>query len=104
MNAGHLRVEREASVGDARFAVPPFDAAGARRLIDGLACRRLLDGVRGKPAADIDALADALARFSVLCATLGDAIAEIDVNPVIAAPDGCRAVDALIVPRAGGDC
>ena len=89
---------------DTRFALAPFDAAGARRLIDGLALRRLLDGVRGKAAADVDAVADALARFSVLCATLGEAIAEIDVNPVIAGPAGCRAVDALVVPRAGGDC
>ena len=59
--------------------------------------RPLLDGVRGAPAADVDALAEALARFSVLAVTLGDAIAEIDVNPFIAGPTGPLAVDALIV-------
>ena len=31
-----------------------------------------------------------------------DVIGEIDVNPVIAGPDGCRAVDALVVPRTNG--
>ncbi len=85
---------------DAQLAVPPFDAAFARRLIDRLRARPLLDGVRGRPAADIDALADALARFSVLAATLGEEIAELDINPVIAGPGGAVAVDALVVPSA----
>ena len=85
---------------DAQLAVPPFDAAFARRLIDRLRARPLLDGVRGRPAADLDALAQALARFSVLAATLGEAIAELDINPVIAGPGGAIAVDALVVPSA----
>jgi len=55
--------------------------------------------VRGRPAADIDALADMLARFSVLAATLGATISELDLNPVIAGPDGALAVDALVVPQ-----
>ncbi|MEX2650525.1 MAG: acetate--CoA ligase family protein [Alphaproteobacteria bacterium] len=82
---------------DRVVALPPFDAAEARRLIDRLGVRRLLDGVRGKPGVDIDALATSFARFSVLAATLGSAIAEIDVNPVIAGAEGCVAVDALVV-------
>ncbi len=81
-------------------ALPPFDTAEARRLIDRLAIRPVLDGVRGAPAADLDALAEALARFSVLATELGGAIAEMDVNPVIAGPEGCIAVDALVVGRA----
>ncbi len=83
---------------DSLLAVPPFDAAHARGLIDRLKGRALLDGARGGPAADIDALADALARFSVLAAALGDRIAELDLNPVIAGPDGALAVDALVIP------
>lgn len=86
-------------LGDARYALPPFDRAAALRLIDGLRSRLLLDGLRGLPAANLEALGDALARFSVLAADLGDLIAEADVNPLIASPDGCMAVDALIVPR-----
>jgi acyl-CoA synthetase (NDP forming) len=84
---------------DVALAVPPFDAAVARALIDRLKARPLLDGVRGRPAADVGALAEALARFSVLAATLGDAIAELDLNPVIAGPEGVVAVDALVVPQ-----
>jgi acetate---CoA ligase (ADP-forming) len=46
------------------------------------------------------------ARLSVLAADLGDLLDALDVNPVVAGPDGCVAVDALVVPRglpAGGD-
>ena len=94
VGAGGILVE---SLKDTRFALPPFGADYARRLIDGLMARPLLDGLRGAPAADVDALAEALARFSVLAVTLGDAIAEIDVNPFIAGPAGPLAADALIV-------
>ncbi len=94
VGAGGILVE---TLKDTRFALPPFGVDYARRLIDGLKVRPLLDGLRGAPAADIDALAEALARFSVLAVTLGDAIAEIDVNPFIAGPAGPLAVDALVV-------
>jgi len=84
---------------DIAFAKPPFDAAEARRLIEGLRLRRLLDGARGAPAADIDAFAEAAARFSVLAATLGPHLDSFDVNPVLVLPSGCVAVDALAVPE-----
>ncbi|MFP6744028.1 MAG: acetate--CoA ligase family protein, partial [Alphaproteobacteria bacterium] len=86
------------TIGDALFALPPFDAAWARRLVDRLALRALLDGVRGAPPADIDGLCRAAAHLSVLAAVLGDAIGEIDINPLIVGPRGCLAVDALVVP------
>ncbi|MGO1078730.1 acetate--CoA ligase family protein [Inquilinus sp. CA228] len=84
---------------DAAFALPPFDAAEARRLIDRLRLRPLLDGARGAPAADIDALAEAAARFSALAAALGDLVEAIDVNPILVLPHGAIAVDALVVGR-----
>ncbi|MSP88195.1 MAG: CoA-binding protein [Alphaproteobacteria bacterium] len=87
-------------LGDARFGLAPFDAGTARHLIDGLKLRPVLDGVRGRPPANVSALAEAVARFSVLAAELGDLLAEADVNPLIAGPAGAIAVDALIVPRA----
>jgi len=82
---------------DIAFAKPPFDAAEARRLIEGLRLRRLLDGARGAPAADIDAFAQAAAHFSVLAATLGPQLDSFDVNPVLVLPSGCIAVDALAI-------
>jgi len=85
---------------DRRFAMPALDDAGARRLIDRLKVRPLLDGVRGAPPADVASVAQALARFSVMIADLGDLIAEADVNPVLCGPKGCVALDALVVGRA----
>jgi acetate---CoA ligase (ADP-forming) len=85
---------------DRRFAMPPFDGAAARRLIDRLKVRRLLEGARGAEPANVDAVADALARFSAMVADLGDLIAEVDVNPVLCSADGCVALDALVVGRA----
>jgi acyl-CoA synthetase (NDP forming) len=84
---------------DRRFALPPFGPEEAIRHLNALALRPLLDGRRGAPPADIAALAQALSRFSVLAADLGDWIAEMDVNPLVAGPDGCVALDALIIPR-----
>jgi acetate---CoA ligase (ADP-forming) len=84
---------------DARYGLAPFGPRTARRLLDGLAVRPLLDGVRGAPPADIDAVALAIARFSVLAADLADVIGECDVNPLIAGPGGAVAVDALIIPK-----
>lgn len=84
---------------DVAFLKPPFDAAEARRKIDGLRLRPLLDGSRGAPACDVGALAEAAARFSVLAASLGDMLDSVDVNPVLAMPEGCLAVDALVAPR-----
>jgi acetate---CoA ligase (ADP-forming) len=71
-------------------------------LLDRLAMRPLLDGVRGEPAADVDAVARAIASLSVLAAELGDLLDAADVNPLIAGPEGCVAVDALVIPRAPG--
>lgn len=87
------------TIADVQFALPPFDAAHARRCIDRLKLRPLLDGVRGRPAADIDAFCEAAARFSEMAAGLGDVLAEVDVNPVIVHEDGAVAVDALVAGR-----
>lgn len=84
---------------DRRVALPPIDAPRAQSLLDRLKLRPLLDVHRKRPAADIDKLANTIARFSVLAATLGDLIAELDVNPLIAGPDGAIAVDALVIPK-----
>jgi acyl-CoA synthetase (NDP forming) len=84
---------------DRRVAMPPVDRLRARKLLDRLRLRPLLSGHRKRPAADLDKLADVIARFSVLAACLGDLIAEFDVNPLIAGPMGALAVDALVVPR-----
>ena len=98
---GGINVE---TVRDVAYALPPFDQASARRLLDSLQLRPLLDGLRDRPAVDVEAFCVAAERFSVMAAALGNVISEIDVNPVIVHPQGCVAVDALVVGRgAAGD-
>jgi acetate---CoA ligase (ADP-forming) len=84
---------------DRRFAFPPLDGPRARALIDGLAIRPLLGGARGQAAADLEAVTQAVVRLSVLAMDLGDLVGSLDVNPLIAAPEGYVALDALIDPN-----
>jgi hypothetical protein len=84
---------------DRRFALPPVDHPRALAMLDRLAVRPLLDGVRGAPAADLGAVADAIVCLSDLALDLGPSLAALDVNPLIASPSGCVAVDALVLTR-----
>ncbi len=78
-----------------RFA--PFDAEGAREMIDEIRGAALLKGYRGRPPLDIAALADTLARVSLLIADHADRVAEIDINPIFVNEKGVVAADALFV-------
>jgi acyl-CoA synthetase (NDP forming) len=82
-----------------RFVLPPIDLGRAHDILDGLRIGRLLKGVRGSPPADSDAVARAVVAVSHLADDLGMMIDALDVNPLIAGPDGCMAVDALVVRR-----
>lgn len=84
---------------DRRLALPPLDEARVRRLLTKLRIRPLLDGVRGAPPADVDSLVRAIVGLSWLAHDLGENLEALDVNPVICAPTGCVAVDALVVAR-----
>jgi acetyltransferase len=77
----------------------PIDHPGAFEMISHTKGVKLLGGFRGKPPADIDALADALVRLSHLAVSLAEPLAELDVNPLIVLPrgQGVKAVDALLV-------
>jgi len=82
---------------DVTYGFAPFDAEAAREMILEIKGARLLDGYRGRPKLDVAALADTLARISLLIADHADRIAEIDVNPVFVREQGVVAADALIV-------
>jgi hypothetical protein len=57
-----------------------------------------LNGYRGRPPVDVEAVRDVLLRVSRLADDVPE-IVELDLNPVIALPDGCRIVDARIKVR-----
>ncbi|MFP6697435.1 MAG: acetate--CoA ligase family protein [Alphaproteobacteria bacterium] len=86
---------------DVTFRIAPFGLDEAHRMIDEVRGRAMLDGVRGQPAADVDALADALSRLSVYAAANSEVIESIDINPFLvkAKGEGAIAVDALILTQ-----
>ena len=84
---------------DRRFILPPIDEAAAARALKALKSTSLLDGVRGADPVDKTSLYRAIAALGVLATELGEHLGEVDVNPLIATPTGCTAVDALVIPR-----
>ena len=83
-------------VEDVQVAMAPISAGQAETMMRRLKLWPLLDGVRGQPAADVAAAAEAASRVSHLAAALGRRLVELDVNPLIvgAAGEGAVAVDA----------
>jgi acetyltransferase len=88
---------------DITYRLPPVDADTAKVMLGELRGRALLDGLRGMPAADLDAVVDAIVRLSWLAHHHRDRIAELDINPLVALPRGARVVDALILKPAARD-
>ena len=82
---------------DTALAPAPVTHDEALALLAQLKGARLLDGFRGMPAVDRNRLAEVICRVAAFAADHRDAIAELDVNPLICAGDSITAVDALIV-------
>ena len=83
---------------DVAFGLCPLSPEGARELISRTRAATLLRGFRGQPEADEEALVDAMVCLSRFAAHHADALAEMDVNPVIVLPkgQGVLALDAMI--------
>jgi acetyl coenzyme A synthetase (ADP forming)-like protein len=82
-------------IGQATFRIAPLTDADAEELVSEGKAGRLVRGFRGAPAADSAALVDLVHRLSQLGLDL-PAVAELDLNPVLALPEGCVAVDARV--------
>jgi hypothetical protein len=85
---------------DVTFRLAPFDEDEAQRMIRELRGVSVLRGLRGRPPADIDALAKALAALSRFAAAQGPALKSLDINPFLVLPagEGALALDAVVVP------
>ena len=81
---------------DVAFRIAPIHALDAQDMVRGLRGVALLDGIRGAPPVDFAALTDVLLRVSQLAIDHPE-IAELDVNPLLAFPDGVTAVDARVL-------
>ena len=83
---------------DVVFRRCPFGADVAEQMIRSIKGAPLLLGARGRPKADVKALAETLARLSAFAVAAGPRLQSIDLNPVFAMPEGqgAFAVDAVI--------
>jgi acetate---CoA ligase (ADP-forming) len=81
---------------DRSLRLAPVDLPTAHAMIGEVKAFAMLKGFRGKPAGDLDALAQAIVALSQLALQSDPAIAEAEVNPLIVRTHGVVAVDALI--------
>ena len=85
-------------IGEAAFRIAPLTDQDAEELVMSGKTGRLVRGFRGAPAADAGAVIELVHRLGRLGEEV-PAVFELDLNPVIAQPDGCVAVDARIRVR-----
>jgi acetyltransferase len=91
---GHGGVEVEV-VRDRSMALPPLNMKLARELVEGTRIHKLLQGYRDVPAVNLEELYMTLVRLSQLVVQLGEVV-ELDMNPLLADPNGVIALDARI--------
>jgi acetyltransferase len=78
---------------DVSLRVAPVDLGQAKSMLASLKGSPLLEGFRGGPKVDQEAVAQVVSRISALAAALPE-LMELDLNPILARPDGVVAVDA----------
>ena len=86
---------------DVSFRLLPITRSEAASMVQDLRCFPILNGARGKPAADIEALVDAIVSLAALALDLQGRFTDIDINPLFVRPAGQGVVvgDALIKIR-----
>jgi acetyl coenzyme A synthetase (ADP forming)-like protein len=85
---------------DVTFRLAPVTGDEAFSMLDSIDAAEILRGVRGAPAVDRWALAEQIRRVSQLVTDFPE-IAEVDLNPVIATPEGALAADIRVILAEG---
>ncbi len=88
-------------LGDRTFRLVPMTDLDGARMWRSLRGAPILTGYRGSTPADTVAVEDLMLRLGLLAEQLPE-VAELDLNPVIAGPDGVLAVDAKLRLEAPG--
>lgn len=81
---------------DRALSLPPLNTTLARRMIERTKIFHALKGVRGRKPVDLVALEKLMVRFSQLVVEQ-PWIAELDINPLIASPEGLLALDGRVL-------
>ncbi len=79
---------------DVQLAPAPVSHASALSMLGALKSRALLTGFRGRPAANLNAIADAMVRLGTLAVASQGRLRELDINPLFVAGDKIVAADA----------
>jgi acetyltransferase len=91
---GHGGIAVEA-LADRALGLPPLNLRLARELLARTRIHRVLQGIRGRPPADLDAIALTLVRVSQLVIDHPE-IRELDINPLLVDEAGVMALDARV--------
>jgi acetyl-CoA synthetase len=81
---------------DTASLLVPSSADDIRNALGKLKIAPLLAGYRGQPAADMDAIVAAVEAVQAYVMQNADTLGEVEINPLLCAPDKAVAVDALI--------
>lgn len=79
---------------DVQLAPAPVSHAAARAMVERLRSLPLLTGYRGRPAADLNAIADVIVRLGDLAVASRGRLRELDINPLFVAGPRVAAADA----------
>jgi acetyltransferase len=90
------------AIGDSALELPPLDLRLARELIARTRVYSRMRGYRNVAAVDIDAVADVVIKVAELLVDFPHVL-EIDINPLLATPAGCTALDARIRVAKNGE-
>ncbi|WP_433630658.1 acetate--CoA ligase family protein [Halomicrococcus sp. NG-SE-24] len=80
---------------DTTFRVAPVSEREAREMTEEIDAAPLLRGARGREPADVDDVVESIQRLSQLVTDF-PAILELDINPLVATPDGVQAIDVRL--------
>jgi acetyltransferase len=80
---------------DTTFRVAPVTGTEAREMTGEINAAPLLRGARGRDPVDVETVAETIQRLSQLVTDF-PAILELDINPLVATPEGAQAIDVRL--------
>ncbi|MFT3754473.1 MAG: acetate--CoA ligase family protein [Pseudoxanthomonas sp.] len=86
---------------DTQLRLLPVSTAEAKGMLTSLRAAKLLQGFRGTPAADLDKLAEVIAKIGDAALALGDELETLEVNPLWVNGSSIEALDGLTVWQNG---
>jgi acetyltransferase len=87
---------------DSQLRLPPLRRSEALEVIQSLKGYRILAGYRGKPRADIEALADTVVQVAQMAVDLKGVLTSLDLNPLMVLPEGQGVVAADVLMECAG--